>query len=56
MLDVWDKYDKKKTSTGVVNSEENTENKALPCLTICPWKAFRNRGFYFTNETFYNQK
>ena len=55
MLDVWDKFSKKITSTGVIKQEKNVLEKPLPCLTICPWKAFRVRGFHFTNQTYYDQ-
>ena len=55
MIDVWEKFQKKITSIGVGNQEENVHEKALPCLTMCPWRVFRNRGFHFTNEAYYNQ-
>ena len=55
MLDVWEKFQKKITSIGVGNQEDDVHEKALPCLSICPWRVFRNRGFHYTNDTYYNQ-
>ena len=52
MLDVWDKFSKKMTNMGVVFQEKDVELKELPCLTICPWPAFRERNFSFSTETF----
>ena len=30
------------------------ERKTLPSLTVCAWKAFKERGFYFTAEMYKN--
>ena len=28
------------------------EDKRLPCLTICPWAAYKKEGFHYSNEDF----
>lgn len=43
------------TTVGVRFQDEQLSEKMLPCLTACPMSAFKNQGFHFTNETFYNQ-
>ena len=55
MLDVWDKFSKKLTNMGVAFQENDVQDKELPCVTICPWPAFRSRNFSFTSETFLKQ-
>ena len=29
-----------------------SKKKNLPCLTACPWEAFKQKGFYFTEENY----
>ena len=53
MADIFDKFSKKMTNIGVIVEESDKDEKDLPCLTLCPWKAFRNRGFHFKSEDFY---
>ena len=59
MADIFDKFSKKMTNIGVIVEESDKDEKDLPCFTLCPWKAFRNRGFHFKLEEFhknvYNQ-
>ena len=55
MIDVWDKYDKKMTSMGTRFKEENNQEKHLPCITVCPWNAFRKRGLYFKRADYISQ-
>jgi hypothetical protein len=55
MIDVWDKYDNKMTSMGIRFKGENIKEKQLPCITACPWNAFRKRGLYFKREVFMRQ-
>jgi len=36
---------------------DGTRKKTLPCITACPWQAFKERGFHYseadyTNNTF----
>jgi len=46
-MDIYEKFTKKMTSIGItVNGTDITE-KALPCLTLCPWSAFKKQGFHF---------
>ena len=35
---------------GVKYTEE--DKKQLPCITLCPWSAFKKQGFFFTTEEF----
>ena len=55
MIDVWDKYDNKMTSMGIRFKGENIKEKQLPCITACPWNAFRKRGFFFEQDDFIKQ-
>ena len=54
MNDVWDKFSNKFTSTGMRLNEKEFEEKYLPCITVCPWKAFKNKGFYYNFQDFLN--
>ena len=31
---------------------EDQQEKNLPCLTICPWNAFKHRGFFYKSGEF----
>jgi len=55
MKDVWDKFNNQMTSMGVRFRGENIKEKHLPCVTACPWSAFRERGFYFKKDEFSKQ-
>ena len=48
MIDVWQKYD------GVKLRGKKTLSKFLPCVTICPWSAYKNRKFSFDIANFTN--
>ena len=43
------------TSIGVRFQDDQLSEKMLPCLTVCPINAFKNQGFHFTIEEYYNQ-
>ena len=51
MIDVWTKFTKGMTNVGVRFRDEEIKEKMLPCLTACPWNAFKKPGKKFT-ETF----
>ncbi len=38
--------------TGVQFRNDLALKKYLPCLTFCPWPAFKKSGFYFNNASF----
>ena len=52
MADAIDKYSRKMTNIGVVIREHPYMEKPLPCITICPWRAFKHPGFHFNLENF----
>ena len=52
MADAIDKYSRKMTNIGVVIREHPYMEKPLPCITICPWRAFRHSGFHFNSKNF----
>jgi hypothetical protein len=52
MIDAWKKYSDKITSMGSSYKDQDVESKLLPCLTFCPWTAFKEEGFYFDNDMF----
>ena len=54
MLDVWEKFSHAATTTQVRIQEFNDTVKLLPCLTVCPWSAFKNKGFYYNIQEFFN--
>ena len=53
MSDIYVKYSNKLTSVGVIIEEYEQDEKDLPCLTLCPWKVFKKRGFHFKFDEFY---
>jgi len=53
MSDVWIKYSKKMTDTGVRYEDDDLNEKQLPCLTACPWNAFKKSGFHFRMYVFF---
>jgi hypothetical protein len=55
MIDVWDKFNNQMTNMGVRFTGEDVKEKLLPCLTACPWNAFRKRGFFFEQDDFIKQ-
>ena len=50
LKDVWDKYQAEITTMGVRYSNENIDEKLLPCFTIYPLEAFKTKGFYYTRK------
>ena len=50
LKDVCDKYQAEITTLGVRYSNDNNEEKLLPCLTLYPLEAFKTKGFYFTGK------
>ena len=43
-VDVWNKFTSGFTATGVRFQDSNVDRKLLPCLTVCPWAAFKKQG------------
>jgi hypothetical protein len=39
------------TTIGIRTYSENKETKLLPCLTACPWQAFKKSGFYYNRKS-----
>ena len=42
-------------SIGTLFTGEDIEVKILPCLTVCPWKAFKSKGFFYQTSEFLDQ-
>ena len=38
------------TSTNVRLRNDEIQKKKLPCLSFCPWPAFKRNGFYFNSK------
>ena len=49
--EIYEKFAKKMTTIGIRTYSENKETKLLPCITACPWQAFKRRGFYYNRKT-----
>ena len=45
-------FSTKATTTGTRLIGNETNNKFFPCITFCPWPAFRTSEFSFTNQSF----
>ena len=43
-VDVWNKFTSGFTATGARFQDSNVDRKLLPCLTVCPWAAFKKQG------------
>lgn len=52
MIDIWCKYTEGMTTVGIRFYGVDKQEKKLPCLTFCPWMAFKAGGFYFKNSDF----
>ena len=52
MINIWQKYSGKMTSMGSSYQENKSLSKLLPCVTICPRSAYKNRKFSFDNLNF----
>ena len=52
MIDVWDKFSHKSTTTRMRFIEFSDSLKLLPCMTVCPWSAFKNPGFFYNTTEF----
>ena len=51
MLDTGAKYYNKATTTNT-KYEDDRAGGTTPCITFCPWQAYKDRGFYFDEETY----
>ena len=52
MVDIAYKYALEMTTVGIRLSGVDKQEKNLPCLTFCPWMAFKERGFHFKSLDF----
>jgi hypothetical protein len=53
MMDTWEKYRSERTVLGVSFFKGSSIGEGLlPCITICPWEAFKKPGFFYTNEDY----
>ena len=52
LVDTVKKYNQKMTNIGIIIEESSKEEKMLPCVTACPWSAFKNPGLHYSTEIF----
>ena len=52
MLETWDDFSKEMTTMGVKLVKDATNGPYLPCITVCPWKAFRKSGFFYKAQDY----
>lgn len=55
MWDVWEKFNRGATTSGLMFTDEGEKSKLLPCITVCKRKGFRMRGMRSTEEEFLKQ-
>ena len=55
MYDIYEKYAQKMTTVGIRTYSQEEETKLLPCITVCPWQAFKKQGFFY-NRTILMQE
>ncbi len=54
--DIWTKFSSKYTTTRIhFLDEKNTNKKPLPCVTLCPWSLYNQRGFHYLEASFQTQ-
>jgi hypothetical protein len=51
MNEIFEKFTKKMTTVGIRTYSQDKETKLLPCITACPWQAFKRHGFYYNRKT-----
>ncbi len=49
MYDIYEKYAQKMTTVGICTYSQEKETKLLPCITVCPWQAFKKQGFFYNH-------
>jgi Amiloride-sensitive sodium channel len=47
MYDIYEKYAQKMTTVGIRTYSQEEKTKLLPCITVCPWQAFKKQGFFY---------
>ena len=52
MTETIDKFTKRMTNIGVNVQESSVSEKMLPCITVCPWMAFKSFGFHYSSKNF----
>ena len=53
-VDVWNKFTSGFTATGARFQDSNVDRKLLPCLTVCPWAAFKKQGLHYNLSDYLN--
>ena len=43
-MDIYEKYSSQLTSVGIRAMTQNQNRKEMPCMTACPWDAFKHQG------------
>ena len=51
-LDVWNKFSHQFTTTGIRFVDQELSAKQLPCITLCPWAAFKKKAFNYNITNF----
>ena len=52
MVEVWQKYYDGMTNMGSRFDDQEGAKKNLPCITFCPFSAFKKRGLFFKHDDF----
>ena len=49
-MDIYEKYSSQLTSVGIRAMTQNQNRKEMPCMTACPWDAFKHQGLFYNTE------
>lgn len=50
MMDIYDKFAIKLTNIGIRAWPHDQPTKKMPCITACPWEAFKKRGLFYNRK------
>ena len=50
MVDIYEKFAIKLTNIGIRTWPHNHDSKDMPCITACPWEAFKHRGLFYNRK------
>ena len=49
-MDIYSKFKQELTSVGIRSQAQYQTTKELPCITVCPWEAFKRQGLFYNKE------
>ena len=50
MVNIWDKFNRKVTYSGVKYKYDSDQRKELPCLTLCPENGLKKKGSFYSQK------